>query len=566
MKIKFINLIFFVFIAILVVISVAVNKYQDALSVANAIEENSIEKELNTNTLNQIKLIDNHAIYELDDDRKIYKLYVTILPPKENNSVTFKDLNTNYMQSNGNYVIDAFDYVSEIFFSEKPDSGSGTVPNGTIEIRGQSSRNAQKKSYKIKLFDSTERWDDFRILNLNKHYSDRFRIINKFSYDLFEKIPDFVSFRTRFVHLYIKDLSGGASKTSYEDYGLFTFIEQPNKQFLKQHNLDINGHLYKAEFFEFFRYEDNLKSKDDLTFSESSFEEILEVMGNDNHDKLLEMLDAVNNYNLNIDDVIEQYFDKDNLLTWLSVNILLDNIDTNSRNFILYSPLNSDKWFFLPWDYDGSLKNESQKRSTWQKNISNYWGMVIFNRMFKNPENIDALSRKMEEISQIINKENSKKLIDNYYPQIRQILYNSSDTEDMDYSEEDYKDNLYGIINMMENNKNDYYHSLETPMPFFLGTPTLDNDEYYFSWTSSYDFQGDELNYTFILSTDYNFKNIIAKYENLKTVFCKVSKLKPGTYYWKVIVYDEKGNWQLPFDTLRVSSSNIHGTQMLRVK
>lgn len=85
MKIKFINLIFFVFIAILVVISVAVNKYQDALSVANAIEENSIEKELNTNTLNQIKLIDNHAIYELDDDRKIYKLYVTILPPKENN-------------------------------------------------------------------------------------------------------------------------------------------------------------------------------------------------------------------------------------------------------------------------------------------------------------------------------------------------------------------------------------------------------------------------------------------------------------------------------------------------
>lgn len=56
------------------------------------------------------------------------------------------------------------------------------------------------------------------------------------------------SLRTQFVHLYVKDLSAGGSSSSYEDYGLYTHVEQPNKQFLRSHMLDPNGQLYKVNF------------------------------------------------------------------------------------------------------------------------------------------------------------------------------------------------------------------------------------------------------------------------------------------------------------------------------
>ena len=53
----------------------------------------------------------------------------------------------------------------------------------------------------------------------------------------------------------MKDMTKGGSG-EYEDYGLYTQVEQINKTYLKMHGLDKNGQLYKVNFFEFQRYED----------------------------------------------------------------------------------------------------------------------------------------------------------------------------------------------------------------------------------------------------------------------------------------------------------------------
>lgn len=102
----------------------------------------------------------------------------------------------------------------------------------------------------------------------------RFR--NKMAYDLIRKIDQMVGLRTQFVHLYVKDLTQNTNAL-FEDYGLYTQVEQLNKTALKAHGLDANGQLYKINFFEFERYEDSIKLATDPGYDRSMFEYYLEI-------------------------------------------------------------------------------------------------------------------------------------------------------------------------------------------------------------------------------------------------------------------------------------------------
>ena len=81
---------------------------------------------------------------------------------------------------------------------------------------------------------------------------------------------------------------------------------------------------------------------------------------NNNHQKLIAMLTELNDPGSNFDTVFDKYFDKSNYLTWLATNILMGNRDTINQNFALYQPKGSDKFYFMPWDYDGSFNFEDQ--------------------------------------------------------------------------------------------------------------------------------------------------------------------------------------------------------------
>ncbi|WP_432666253.1 CotH kinase family protein [Wukongibacter baidiensis] len=562
---------FFILLSVIMFSSLSIEERKDFKlnysDKSNGAQKPDKEKKI-SNPLNTVKLVDNEEIYSEDEDSQVDKLYVTVLPPQSNDAVTLEDLNANINNANKDHVSDDMDPVVEIVFSGKQlnkDNNSTYVPNATMEIRGQSSRFYNQKSYKIKLFDNTEKWKGFKTINLNKHSSDPLRIRNKLSFDYFEMLPDFVSLRTRFVELYIRDLSSENQDDKFRSYGLFTFIEQSNKRFLKRHNLDPNAQLYKAEYFEFFRYPDKLKTKEDITYDNNKFEEILEMRGNDDHKKLIEMLEAVNNYNRDINEVVDKYFDRDNLLTWVGVNILINNYDTNSRNFLLYSPLNSDKWFFIPWDYDGAW-SEKVFRGKWRKGLSTYWGMVLFNRFFKDANNVEELSKKIEELSNTINEENTSKFLDSYYGLVKKSVFKSPDVDYIESTPVKFEKDYYSIAGITEKNKKYYYESLENPMPFFLGEPKNRDGSYSFNWSPSYDLQADDLSYEFILSSDYEFKNIIVNYKDLKSTNCKVDGLNPGEYFWKVIAYDSKGNWQEAFDLVREDGKEITGSKRIIIQ
>ena len=53
----------------------------------------------------------------------------------------------------------------------------------------------------------------------------------------------------------------------------------------------------------------------------------------------------------------------------------------------LYSPLNSDTWYFLDWDNDGSFMRPEYAlrgftdQESWEIGVSNYWGNVLFSAL-----------------------------------------------------------------------------------------------------------------------------------------------------------------------------------------
>jgi spore coat protein H len=506
---------------------------------------------------------EDRGIYKNMDPVKIADMYVTIVKPskgKDEKVATFNEMNR--IGKEDNYSSPAF----EIIIQEGNENGTvkgafgyGTKkPNGVIELRGHSTREATQKSYQIKLYDSAGLWNEQKTINLNKHPYDLTRIRNKLSFDLFRSISDFTSLRTQFVRLHVKDLTSNPEGQGFVDYGLFTHVEQPNKRFLESHGLDPNGNLYKAEYFEFFRYTDNIKNVDDPGYSKEEFEKILEIRAGNDNKKLIRMLDDVNNMNLNINDVIEKHFDKENYLTWMAVNIITKNIDTNTQNFLLYSPLNSKKWYFLPWDYDGAWDDNHQTGKTireypdWEESgISNYWGAELHRRFLKNPENLTALIKKVEEIRKSITKDFVHKLLMSYYPIVSNVAKSAPDAGNLQASVDNYDKEFWRLEELPEINVKNFYKNLEKPMPVFLGDLHRENGKYELNWDYSYDFQGDDLKYDFDLAQDPEFKKTMIQNHGIKETRVTLDNLAPGTYYWRVLIIDSKGNSQIPFDTYK---------------
>lgn len=507
------------------------------------------------------RLVEDRKVYEQDDDSSVVHLYLTVLEQEEEH--TFYDLNHFYdMQQDLTLNPQPLKAIIQEGDENGPSpdmfQGDQELANSTVELRGNTTRLARQKSYQIKLEEQAGLWKGQTILNLNKHPYDYTRVRNKLSFDYFEEIPDFTSMRTQFVKLYVKDLSEGKD-TGFTDYGLYTHIEQPNKRFLFSHGLDPNGNLYKANFFEFFRYPDHIKLADDPEYDKAKFEEVLQIRTGEDHTNLIEMLEAVNDYSKNINDVIEEYFDRDNYLTWMAVNILMGNTDTTTQNFFLYNPINAKKFYFLPWDYDDAWKLEANNEGTdagdvtkWNRGISNYWGSVLHQRFLKNPDNLEAIEEKISELLEIITPERTQELIDSYYPIVSSAVRQNPDLAGLSVRVETF-DGLYqDLIYAPEEKSSLFYENMDNPMPVFLGDPEQMKDQMKFTWGTSYDLQGDELTYTLEISKTIDFTEIYYSKKDIeKTEFTIPLKgLRKGENYWRIIITDEKGNTQEAFDRI----------------
>ena len=508
----------------------------------------------------EILLRDKDTLYENDVEDSIVTMYLTVRRGNnaEGTNHSWSEINSysayDYDQMGiDRYQVEALLQVGDETGPSAGELGYGeVVPNATVQIRGQtSSRNAQK-NYKIRIKDNKGLWNSQQTINLNKHQTDGTRFRNKLGFDLIKGIPQMMSLRTQFVHLYVKDETEDA-QAGFVDYGLYTQVEQLNKRGMRSHGLDPNGHLYKINFCEFYRYENIIKLATDPGFDEAAFEAILECKGNNDHTKLIRMLDAVNDYSISTEELLDTYFNRENLAYWMAYHILTGNIDTESRNFYIYSPQNMDTWYILSWDLDDSFKyTENLLKSwsdygAWQRGVSNYWGNMLFRRCLKSNEFRQQLDLAVEDLRGYLTKERIGAQIETYRKVTESYIWNMPDVVYEPLTKSGYNQVAEEMPGLVDYYYMNYQESLECPLPFFIGTPEITNGKLAVRWDVSYDFQAEDITYRAELARDYRMTDIIASYEGSLPEF-DFDILPPGQYFIRVRSYDISGNEQYAFD------------------
>lgn len=529
--------------------------------------------------INTVHLRDNPELYTVYDDSGVVTMYLTV--SRGNDSE-----NTNHSWAEINHY-SVYDYEAmgvpryqvaallQVGDENGPVAGevgyADSVPNATVQIRGQSSSENAQKNYKIKLKKNKGSWRGQRTIALNKHMSEGLRFRNKMAYDLIKGIDQMMGLRTQFVHLYVKDLTDSENGV-FEDYGLYTQVEQLNKTALKVHGLDSTGQLYKVNFFEFYRYEDSIKLTTDPTFDQAKFDAYLETKGNSDHSKLIEMLEKLNDESQPMEKLLETYFDVENIAYWMAFQLLTGNTDTQSRNVYLYSPQNSSTWYLLDWDNDGMLlrtENQLLDRSmgeSWEWGISNYWGNVLFRRCLQTASYREALDTAVRELHDYLNADRIEEMTAHYRTITEQYIWQMPDVEHLPLTRTQYNTVAQALPEEIEENYQQYPEGYHYPMPFYIGLPSLQNGVLQLSWDPSYDFNAEDISYTVELARDYQFRQVLYRLEHVVLPVAQAEAPGAGQYFIRVRATNTSGYTQDAFDYYVIDTGKVYGVKCFYIQ
>ena len=523
--------------------------------------------------INSVHLRDNPELYTVYDDSGVVTMYLTVSRgnDSENTNHSWAEINHYSVYDYETMGVPRYQVNALLQVGDENGPLPGELgyaveaPNATVQIRGQTSSRNSQKNYKIKLKKNKGSWRGQRTIALNKHMGEGLRFRNKMAYDLIKGIDQMMGLRTQFVHLYVKDLTDSSSGV-FEDYGLYTQVEQLNKTALTAHGVDSNGQLYKINFFEFYRYEDVIRLTTDPAYDQTAFEKHLEIKGDSDHSKLIKMLDVLNDESSSMDDeLFVTYFDKENIAYWMAFQLLTGNADTQSRNVYLYSPQNSEKWYFWDWDNDAMLRRKERKlknfsdSNSWDRGVSNYWGNILFRRCLQTQSYRDMLDTAMKELYAYMNEERIQSMLEHYRSVTEKYVWQMPDRMNVPITHDEYEGVLKSIWPEIDENYNYYWESYRKPMPFFIGKPQVVNGSLLLNWDPSYNFEIENIYYTVELAKDYLFTTTFFRQENLILPELTMDTLPAGQYFLRVRATNASGYTQDAFDYYVTETGKHYG-------
>lgn len=225
-----------------------------------------------------------------------------------------------------------------------------TVENIGFRLRGNTSRQSNKKSFKVSFntFIRGRKYHGLEKLNLNGEHNDPSIIRSKLCWDLFEKMRVPAS-RANHVLLYIND----------KYYGLYINVEHVDENFVRSRFGNNDGNLYKC------LYPANLVFIGDDPESYKTYNgrrRVYDLKTNteaDDYTDLAEFIGTINNTPpVLAEEVFEKIFDVNAFLRYLAVEVLVGSWDDYwfwNNNFYLYRNTATGKFEFIPYDYDNSF-------------------------------------------------------------------------------------------------------------------------------------------------------------------------------------------------------------------
>jgi len=226
-----------------------------------------------------------------------------------------------------------------------------TVENVGFRLRGNTSLNAAKKSFKISFntFNAGNDWQDLEKLNLLGTVNDPSLMRTKLAHDLFRK-AGIAAARTSYTRLYINN----------EYRGLYVNIEHIDEKMASLYfDNQGDGNLYKCTYPADLDYISN--NPNDYKFSYWG-ERHYDLTTNDyldDYSDLSSFIATLNNSpSSNLPCALSAKFHVSEYLKIAAIDILLGNWDGyifNKNNFYLYHDQLTDRIHFIPYDLDNTL-------------------------------------------------------------------------------------------------------------------------------------------------------------------------------------------------------------------
>jgi spore coat protein H len=435
---------------------------------------------------------------------------------------------------------------------------SPQIMNATLKIKGGYTRFADQKSYSLKLDSDAGLFMYQRKFMLTKSQSDSSRIKNKLAFDLFRIIPNITSLKVQFLHIFINNV----------DYGLFNQPEAIRKEYLINRGWNKDDHLYNATNFLFNPLNQLALNAEGEPLDLVAFEKVIEIKNGKDHSKLIEMIDAIATTN-NIDEVVAKYFNRNNYLTWLAINLILNNKDTVPHNFYLYNPLYSDTFYFLPWDYDGAWSS-AKYLSKEKYGISVWWESSLHRKFLsvaKNRDDLYALADTLRE--KYITDDFIKEKIAEYENSVRP--FQSVVPDNAHNSDNSWITGSTRLWSTIPANIAMYKSVIGDPMPFNVSAEYIDSN-LSIKWGESVDLEGDAIVYDLIVSSDSNLSDISTNLISIEdinaTTYTQNINLASGTYYIQVLSkeYNNSENYQISYEKVDVGDETLYGVLGLEVQ
>ena len=220
-----------------------------------------------------------------------------------------------------------------------------TIDSIGFRLRGNTSRNAAKKSFKIDFnhFISGRDFYDVEKLNLNGEHNDPSIIRSKLCWDFYQNIG-MASSRASHAVLYINE----------EYFGLYISIEHIDDRFLSKNFENDNGNLWKCIWPADLTYRGNDPEDYHPYYSETRPYDLKTNEDQYDYSKLARLIRIIHN----TPDSLDMVLNIKTTLQYFAMNILTGSWDDYRflrNNFYLYHNPDNDLIHWIPYDYDNSF-------------------------------------------------------------------------------------------------------------------------------------------------------------------------------------------------------------------
>ncbi|MFM2316144.1 MAG: hypothetical protein RLZZ155_476 [Bacteroidota bacterium] len=360
-----------------------------------------------------------------------------------------------------------------------------------VRFRGNTSLNAQKKSFKINLDKFVDQnFYGLAELNLIGNQNDPSILRAKLCWDFFRE-AGLPACRTSHVRVYVNG--------TY--MGVYLNVEQIDNRFADVRFDDGTGNLWKCLWGSDLMYQGTSPT----LYTDDAYD-LVENEFLNNYSELARFIDVLNNTPLSsLPCELEKVFNVHDYLKIMAADILLGNWDNyifNKNNFYLYHNEKTGKLEYIPFDLDNTLGIDWVNVDWAQRNLYSWTtssNRPLFTRLLQIPAYRNEFSNN---VNDLIASQFNATAFQTKATQIQNIIYTAAAEDplrplDYGFTIDDFANSIssawggqvqYGIVPYVETRATQALQQLETLQPFtriFNVVPKFNNDSLFVSFQSN---------------------------------------------------------------------------------